>query len=121
MEFSTPEKLRDLLGTIRRFVERDVYPLEAPGEKSFAAVLPELKRCRQRVKEMGLWAPQIPKKYGGMGLSFMEHAFVSEELGRCPFGHFVFNCQAPDAGNIEILMEFGTEKQKERWLKPLVA
>ncbi len=120
MEFSVPDKMRELLGTIRQFVQREVYPLEAPGEKSFKGVLPELRKRCERVKELGLWAPQIPKKYGGMGLSFMEHALVSEELGRCPFGHFVFNCQAPDAGNMEILMEFGAEAQKERWLRPLV-
>jgi alkylation response protein AidB-like acyl-CoA dehydrogenase len=120
MDFSIPEKMRELLGTIRKFMEREVYPLELRGEKSFLDVLPELRRKRDRVKELGLFAPQIPKKYGGMGLSFMEHALVSEELGRSPFGHFVFNCQAPDAGNMEILMEFGTDQQKERWLLPLV-
>jgi acyl-CoA dehydrogenase len=120
MEFSIPDKTRELLGTIRRFIEREVHPLEQPGEKSFKSILPELRRKREKVKEMGLWAPQIPKKYGGMGLSFMEHALVSEELGRCPYGHFVFNCQAPDAGNMEILMEFGSDAQKERWLRPLV-
>jgi alkylation response protein AidB-like acyl-CoA dehydrogenase len=55
-----------------------------------------------------------------MGLSFRDHALVSEELGRSPYGHFVFNCQAPDAGNMEILMEFGTPQQKQQWLLPLV-
>src|SRR5947209_1467196 len=120
MDFSIPEKTRELLGTIRKFMEREVYPLELRGEKSFLEVLPELRRRRDRVKEMGLFAPQIPHKYGGMGLSFLEHALVSEELGRSPYGHYVFNCQAPDAGNMEILMEFGTEKQKQQWLLPLV-
>jgi alkylation response protein AidB-like acyl-CoA dehydrogenase len=120
MDFSIPDKVQTILATIRDFMEREVYPLEAAGGDSFKALLPELRKRRARVKELGLWAPQIPREYGGMGLSFMEHALVSEELGRSPFGHFVFNCQAPDAGNMEILMEFGTPAQKERWLAPLV-
>ena len=56
-----------------------------------------------------------------MGLTLMEHARVSEELGRTPIGHYVFGCQAPDAGNMELLMQFGTAEQKERWLRPLAA
>ncbi len=120
MDFSIPDKMQTLLATIRDFMEREVYPLETAGGDSFKALLPELRKRRAWVKELGLWAPQIPREYGGMGLSFMEHALVSEELGRSPFGHYVFNCQAPDAGNMEILMEFGTPAQKERWLAPLV-
>jgi alkylation response protein AidB-like acyl-CoA dehydrogenase len=60
-------------------------------------------------------------EYGGMGLSLSEFGRVSEELGRSPLGHFVFNCQAPDSGNMEILAEFGTEQQRETFLLPLVA
>src|SRR6516225_5217374 len=120
MDFSVSEKLQKLLAKIRQVMEKEIYPLEAAGAENFAAALPELRAKRALVKEMGLWAPQIPAAYGGMGLSFMEHALVSEELGRSPFGHFVFNCQAPDAGNMEILMEFGTAKQKTQWLTPLV-
>ena len=56
-----------------------------------------------------------------MGLSLMEFAFVSEELGRTPLGHYCFNCQAPDVGNMEILSEFGTPEQKRTWLEPLAA
>jgi alkylation response protein AidB-like acyl-CoA dehydrogenase len=72
------------------------------------------------VKKMELWAPNHPKEYGGMGLNLVEHAFVSESLGRTPLGHFVFGCQAPDAGNIEILHLHGTPEQKETYLRPLV-
>ncbi len=120
MDFSIPDKMQKILATIRDFMEREVYPLEAAAGDSFKALLPELRQKRARVKELGLWAPQIPREHGGMGLSFIEHALVSEELGRSPFGHYVFNCQAPDAGNMEILMEFGTPAQQERWLTPLV-
>ncbi len=69
---------------------------------------------------MGLWAPHIPKDLGGLGLNCVEYALVGEELGRSPLGHFAFNAQAPDAGNMEILREFGTPAQRERWLSPLV-
>jgi alkylation response protein AidB-like acyl-CoA dehydrogenase len=119
MDFSIPETARGLIATLRPFMEGEVYPLEAAAARSFRAVLPELQKKRARVKELGLWAPQLPRQYGGMGLGFLEHALVSEELGRSPLGHYVFNCQAPDAGNTEILIEFGTPAQKVRWLGPL--
>lgn len=56
----------------------------------------------------------------GTGLDLVEHALVSEALGRSPLGHFIFGCQAPDAGNIEILNMFGTKEQKQRYLRPLI-
>ena len=69
---------------------------------------------------MGLWLPQIPKEYGGLGLTLEQHGEISEILGASPYGFYVFNCQAPDAGNMEILIEFGTEEQKEKYLNPLL-
>ncbi len=122
MDFSLPETLAPTLKTVRAFVEERLYPIERLyGERgSFRAILPELREARAEVKRMGLWAPQLPKEWGGMGLSLMEHARVSEELGRTPLGHYAFNCQAPDAGNMEILMQFGSDEQKARWLRPLV-
>ncbi len=109
MDFSVPQTLKDLLADIRQFVESEICPLEAAlAAGSFADLLPDLHDKRELVKERGWWAPHVPKEHGGMGLSFMEFAFVGEELGRSPLGHYVFNCQAPDAGNMEILMAFGT-------------
>ena len=122
MDFSIPPATETLLAKIRDFMEREVYPLEEEARgKGFRALLPHLEEARGRVREMGLWAPQVPTEYGGLGLGFMEHALVCEELGKSPYGMFVFNAQAPDAGNMEILNEFGTEAQKERWLRPLTA
>jgi alkylation response protein AidB-like acyl-CoA dehydrogenase len=69
---------------------------------------------------MGLWAPHIPEELGGAGLSLCDFAHVSEELGKSPIGHYVFNCQAPDVGNMELLLKYGTEEQKDRFLLPLV-
>jgi acyl-CoA dehydrogenase len=122
LEFKQSEKLTSLLANIREFVEREVIPLERTlGGRSFAEALPDLRLGRQKVKEAGLWAPQLPAEWGGLGLSFREHALVSEVLGRSPLGHYLFNCQAPDAGNMEILLLFGSDEQKERWLRPLAA
>jgi len=72
------------------------------------------------VKALGLWLPQIPREHGGLGLSLFEHGLVSQELGQTLIGHYVFNCQAPDSGNMEILIEHGTAEQKERFLAPLL-
>ncbi len=120
MDFSIPPKVQDLLSTIRGFMEAEVYPLEHQmAARSFRELVPELEARRRKVKEMGLWAPQLPREYGGMGLGFMDQAFVSEALGRSPLGHYVFNCQAPDAGNMEILQLYGSAEQKQRWLEPL--
>ncbi|HEY1553406.1 MAG TPA: acyl-CoA dehydrogenase family protein, partial [Kofleriaceae bacterium] len=80
-----------------------------------AALAPVRARC----KEAGLWGPQIPKELGGLGLTLVEHALVSERLGRSPLGHYAFGAQAPDAGNLEILHKYGTPEQKARWLEPL--
>ncbi len=122
MDFSIPQATETLLARIRRFMEREVYPLEAETRgKRFRALLPRLEEVRRKVRETGLWAPQVPAEYGGLGLGFMEHALVCEELAKSPYGMYVFNAQAPDAGNTEILHEFGTEAQKERWLRRLAA
>jgi alkylation response protein AidB-like acyl-CoA dehydrogenase len=107
---------------MRTIVEDFVMPIEKEmlATKSFFAIEPRINAVRAKVKEAGLWAPQIPKAEGGMGLTLMEHARVSEVLGRSPLGHFAFNCQAPDAGNMEILIQFGKPEQKEKFLKPLL-
>ena len=121
MDFSIPEKTSRLLDQIRNFISNEVYPLEGQFLASpFADLLPELGRLRDKVKSNGWWLPQIPKAQGGMGLGFMDHAMVSEVLGQSPLGHFVFNAQAPDAGNMEVLLDFGSDAQKRDWLEPLL-
>jgi alkylation response protein AidB-like acyl-CoA dehydrogenase len=120
MDFSPSPSLIPLLPKIDRFLLEEVRPLEARFHGGFRALLPELERLRGRVRELGLWAPQIPRELGGLGLTLLEHAQLSERLGRSPLGHYVFNCQAPDAGNMEILISHGTDEQKKRWLLPLV-
>ena len=122
MDFSIPAQTSDLVARIRTFVEEEIYPLEDSWQKlPFRELIPQLEDKRQRVREEGLWTPQIPRSHGGLGLGFLEHALVSEQLARSPLGHYIFNAQAPDAGNMEILLEFGTPAQQEKWLTPLLA
>jgi len=122
MNFSIPEDTQAMIRVVRDFMEREVFPLEPHFlNNSFDELLPTLKGLRQKVRAMGLWAPYIEEKHGGQGLSLTEYAYISEELGRSPLGHYVFNCQAPDVGNIEILIQHGTVEQKKRYLEPLVA
>ena len=106
---------------ITKFVKDELYSLE-PWilNCQWNEKLPKLNELREKVKNQGLWLPQISKNYGGLGLTNAQHGEVSEILGASPYGHYVFNCQAPDAGNMEILIEFGTKDQKEKYLKPLL-
>src|SRR4051812_47721931 len=110
-----------LLSKIREFLREEVFPLEREFlSRPFRELLPALKEKRERVKALGLWAPQLPTAYGGLGLKLTEFARVSEELGSTPTGHYLFNCQAPDAGNLEVLIEHSTPEQKELYLWPLI-
>ncbi|HUW60084.1 MAG TPA: acyl-CoA dehydrogenase family protein [Candidatus Bathyarchaeia archaeon] len=122
MDFSIPEKLQDLLNRAREFVETELYPLEPHFlQQGFNAVEPELQEKRRKVKQLGLWLPQIAKEHGGLGLNLVEHGLFSAELGKSPVGHYAFNCQAPDAGNMEILIQYANVEQKKKYLEPLLA
>ena len=122
MDFAISDSLATLLAKLRRFVDEEVVPLEVSArDDGFNAVKPQLDKVRAKAKAQGLWLPQIAEEHGGMGLTVQEHGQVSEVLGRSPLGHYALNCQAPDAGNMELLIEFGTPAQRERWLEPLLA
>ena len=115
------QNLEQLISKISSFLREEAYPLEqAFLQQPFKDLVPTLEAKRARVKAAGMWAPHLPKEYGGLGLTLSEFARVSEELGRTPTGHYLFNCQAPDIGNTEILIAHGTSEQKERYLLPLV-
>ncbi|HNR32203.1 MAG TPA: acyl-CoA dehydrogenase family protein [Candidatus Hydrogenedentes bacterium] len=122
MDFSISDRMQQVTRRVRAFVDEELIPLERDYlTQGFRVVLDALREKRAKVKQEGLWLPQIHKEYGGMGLSTLEHGLVSAELGRSPLGHYTFNCQAPDAGNMEILIKYGTDEQKERFLTPLLA
>ena len=121
MDFTVSEKMQTILGMIDEFVDKELIPLEPEFLTTPSTnLLPVFEEKRKLVRQMELWAPNHPKEYGGMELDLMEHALVSESLGRSPLGHYIFGCQAPDAGNIEILHQFGSDAQKEKYLRPLV-
>ena len=121
MNDSSEKEINALLTKIRDFLHKDIYPLEQEFlARPFRELVPTLHAKRQQVKDLGLWTPHLPKEYGGLGLKLSEFARVSEELGRTPLGHYLFNCQAPDIGNMEVLMEHATAEQKELYLWPLV-
>ncbi|MCS6967925.1 MAG: acyl-CoA dehydrogenase family protein [Cytophagales bacterium] len=119
--FVTP-RLRSFLPLLEEFLHQEVYPLEkllfsrpfADLEKN------ELATLRQKVKSAGWWTPHLPEKDGGMGLTLTEFGLVSQLLGTSPLGHYAFNCQAPDIGNMELLQRHASAMLQERYLKPLV-
>ncbi len=122
MDFSIPAALVPTLEQIDRLLVEHIIPAEAPVlAHGFAANAALLASLRAKVKAAGLWAPQVPKDVGGMGLDLVAHGLISERLGRSPLGHYCFGAQAPDAGNIEVLHKYGSAEQKARWLAPLAA
>jgi acyl-CoA dehydrogenase len=119
-ELAGTEEYAELRAQYRAFMEEHVYPGEpdlAREDESADALMAGL---RARAKAEGLWAPHLPPEAGGTGLGFLSYAHLNEEIGRSVWAQLVFNCQAPDAGNGEILHLFGTDEQKERFLRPLV-
>jgi alkylation response protein AidB-like acyl-CoA dehydrogenase len=112
----------DLLDRVRAIVRESVVPLEpAFLSGGMPAVEQPLHALRERMRGEGHLAPHLPPDYGGIGLSLAVFGHLSEELGWSPLGHYVFNCQAPDVGNMELLLQHGSPEQKERWLRPLAA
>ncbi|HET7042987.1 MAG TPA: acyl-CoA dehydrogenase family protein, partial [Gemmatimonadales bacterium] len=115
-------EIRNLAAAVRRFVDEEVIPVEGVVlERGFGAAGPEIARLRERVREMGFLAPHMPREWGGGGLALRDFALIGEVLGRSVIGHYVFNVQAPDAGNMELLLHHGSPEQKERWFRPLVS
>ena len=110
-----------MLAEIRAFLETRAFPLERElFSRPFSDLLPQMRALRAEVKRLGLWAPHLPRDLGGLGLTLPEFAHVSAVLGESPIGHYLFNCNAPDIGNQELLLSHGSTAQRERWLGPLM-
>jgi alkylation response protein AidB-like acyl-CoA dehydrogenase len=121
MDFQPSEKMQTMLAMVREFMDHEVIPLE--GEMLFGdadTLAAGVASAQEKVKQMGLWAPNFPVEFGGLGLPLVDHGLLVEQIGRSPLGMTVFGTQAPDAGNIEILHKWGTEEQQERWMRPLI-
>lgn len=104
----------------RQFIEEHAIPLEREFLITpFRDLLPKLAELRAEAKRRQLWAPHLPREHGGLGLSLPEFAEISAILGESPIGHYLFNCNAPDIGNQELLLAHGSAEQQARWFAPL--
>jgi len=120
MDFTLDSDTRALVARYRDFVDHRLIPLEPELlEHGLEPLLGRIAELRAEVQRLGLWGPNFPEEYGGCGLDLVTHGLVSEALGRCPIGHYVFGCNAPDAGNVELLHMFADDAQKKAWLEPL--
>ena len=126
MEFAASDRTRDLVERLTAFMDERVYPAEAiyddqrreSGNPHFHP--PVMEELKGEARRRGLWNLFHPDSEYGAGLSNVEYAPLAEITGRSPIGPEAVNCAAPDTGNMEVLSEFGTEAQKQRWLRPLL-
>jgi acyl-CoA dehydrogenase len=125
MDFEYTDKVKQLQGRVSAFMDEHIYPNE---EKMYAQIAegnrwdapPLMESLKEKARSAGLWNLWQPKDHGG-SLTNLEYAPLCEIMGRSPFAPEAFNCSAPDTGNMEVLLRYGTEAQKEKWLAPLLA
>jgi len=126
MNFEYSDKVKDLLQQVRDFMEQYIFSNETIFEEQLeanpwetTAIVTELK---QKARAAGLWNLFLPVEHGkySAGLTNMEYAPLAEEMGRVIWASEVFNCAAPDTGNMEVLAKYGNEAQKQQWLEPLL-
>ncbi len=122
IDFTLPDEVRHVRDRVRRFMHDEVAPTEERlrAGNDLRAWRPALGELREKARAEGLWAPHMPREWGGMGLGPLAMAFVSAECGRTQFGAYVLNCHAPDEGNMHTLLHWATDAQKEAYLRPLV-
>lgn len=131
MHFEHSQKAQDYLARVKAFMNENVYPIEdriyaeleemnPTGEWKNWKLHPELEALKVKAREQGLANLFLPDDELGKGLSCLEYAPLAEEMGRVPFSPEIFNCNAPDTGNMEVLYHFGSEQQKAQWLTPLL-
>lgn len=128
VNFSYSNKVIELREKLIQFMEEFVYPNERVYKEQlnehgnrFSSIPPIMEELKEKAKAEGLWNLFLPDSEYGAGLSNLEYAPLCEIMGRSMIGPEVFNCNAPDTGNMEVLVRYGSEEQKERWLKPLLA
>jgi len=123
VDFAPSAKAQDTAARVRAFIENHVYPVEEHVLKTLRradnpwVVLPEVTALKERARAEGLWNLFLPRL---SGLSNVDYAIVAEETGKSFLAPELFNCNAPDTGNMEVLEMFGSEAQKKRWLEPLL-
>ncbi len=131
MNFSYSEATNTYLNKIKAFMEEEINPIEeeyfrdliaknnGPDWKNWS-VPPIIEELKQKAKAQGLWNLFLPDKEHGVGLSNVEYATLAEEMGKSFIAPTIFNCSAPDTGNMEVFIKYGTEAMKKQWLEPLL-
>lgn len=120
IDFSFPEEVEVIRTSIRNFIDEVVKPIEdAMDEDDRASVREGVIKMRTEAYERGLWLPHMPEAWGGMELGHVELAMISAEAARSRYGPFAINCQAPDEGNMHTLLKWGTDEQKDTYLRPM--
>ncbi|RSK25350.1 acyl-CoA dehydrogenase family protein [Bhargavaea beijingensis] len=127
MEFIFSEKVKELQAQVTLFMNERIYPSESvyreqlyAGTDRWSAVPPIIEELKREAKEQGLWNLFLPDERYGAGLTNFEYAPLCEIMGRSAIAPEVFNCNAPDTGNMEVLAKYGSEEQKQKWLLPLL-
>ncbi len=132
MDLGVTDKVRPLIDKVRTMIVEDIEPLDAefeaeigrhPSGDRFALTARQLEildTLKTKAKSLGLWNFWLTDSTSGYGLTAVEYAYLAEEMGKVPLASEVFNCSAPDTGNMEVLERYGTPAHKEQWLKPLL-
>ena len=126
MNFEHTDKVKGLLEKLQNFMDDHVYPIEQEvntynaNQDNLWTLHPAMEDLKSKARESGLWNLFLPKSYGEFspGLSNLEYAAMAELMGRIPWCSEIFNCSAPDTGNMEVFAKYGTTQQQEKWLKP---
>lgn len=129
MQFEHSDKVKNLLARLEAFMDEHIYPVEQAyydfvhDQQNLWAEWPGMEPLKEKARAAGLWNLFLPHEYGAWspGLTNLEYAPLAEVMGRVPWSSQVFNCSAPDTGNMEVLAKFGSPEQQELWLKPLLA
>lgn len=127
MDFAHSARATELIEAVGTFVREEIEPVEPEIHRTYAeladpwVVLPQIAELKARARERGLWNLFLPDAEHGAGLSNVEYAPLAEQMGRSFIAPEIFNCNAPDTGNMEVLHLYGSEQQKQRWLTPLLA
>ena len=127
MDFDFSPKVQDLRKKVSQFMEDHVHPNEQTFEDQLNSgpdrwqVPPIIEELKEKAKGAGLWNLFLPESEYGYGLTNLEYAPLSEIMGRVHWGSEVFNCSAPDTGNMEVISRYGTPEQQKEWLEPLLA
>ena len=127
MDFEHNRKTAALIEQLNAFMEQHIYPQQATYQQQVAAMgaqwtpVPLIEALKPLARQAGLWNLFLPDSEHGAGLSNLEYAPLCEIMGRVPWSAEVFNCSAPDSGNMETLVRYGSDAQKQRCLEPPLA